>query len=78
MFRSLADAELALAEFARYYSYHRLHGEIGWLTPGERFDGTPFTDRGFDHIPALSHLSPGWTRCARLPERVSELIRNLI
>jgi transposase InsO family protein len=57
IFRSLADAEAALDRFARYYNYHRLHGEIGWLTPAERFDGTPFTDRGFDHIPALQHLT---------------------
>jgi len=57
VFRSLADAEAALAEFARYYNYHRLHGEIGWLTPAERFNGTPFTDRGFENIPALSHLT---------------------
>lgn len=57
VFRSLADAEAALERFARYYNYHRLHGEIGWLTPGERFDGTPFTDRGFENIPALSHLT---------------------
>ena len=47
VFRSLADAETALERFARYYNYHRLQSEIGWLTPGERFDGTPFTDRGF-------------------------------
>jgi len=58
VFRSLGDAEGAMARFADYYNYHRLHGEIGWLTPAERFDGTPFTDRGFDHIPALSHLVP--------------------
>ncbi len=58
VFRSLADAEAAFEEFARYYNYHRLHGEIGWLTPGERYDGTPFTDRGFENIPALSHLVP--------------------
>jgi len=25
---------------------------------GERLDGTPFTDRGFEHIPALQHLQP--------------------
>ena len=56
VFRSLADAEAALERFVRYYNYHRLHGEIGWLTPGERYDGTPFTDRGFDNIPALNHL----------------------
>ncbi len=58
VFRSLADAGAALERFARYYNYHRLHGEIGWLTPAERFDGTPFTDRGFDNIPALGHLVP--------------------
>ena len=58
VFRSLEDAEAALDAFARYYNYHRLHGEIGWLTPGERFDGTPFTDRGFDNVPSLSHLVP--------------------
>jgi transposase InsO family protein len=58
VFRSIADAEAALAVFARYYNYHRLHGEIGWLTPAERYDGTPFTDRGFDHVPALAHLVP--------------------
>lgn len=57
VFRSLADAEAALERFARYYNYHRLHGEIGWLTPGERYDGTPFTDRGFENIPALAHLA---------------------
>ena len=57
IFRSLADAEAAMDRFARYYNYHRLHGEIGWLTPGERFDGTPFTDRGFANIPALAHLT---------------------
>jgi transposase InsO family protein len=59
IFRSLPDAEAALERFVGYYNYHRLHGEIGWLTPAERFDGTPFTDRGFDNIPALAHLT-GW------------------
>ncbi len=58
VFRSVAEAETTLAEFARYYNYHRLHGEIGWLTPAERYDGTPFTDRGFDNVPALKHLVP--------------------
>jgi len=56
IFRSLAEAEAALERFSRYYNYHRLHGEIGWLTPAERFDGTPFTDRGFENVPALRHL----------------------
>ncbi len=58
VFRSLEDAEAALERFSRYYNYHRLHGEIGWLTPAERYDGTPFTDRGFENIPALEHLMP--------------------
>lgn len=58
VFRSLADAEAAFERFARYYNYHRLHGEIGWLTPAERYDGTPFTDRGFENVPALAHLVP--------------------
>jgi transposase InsO family protein len=48
-----------LARFATYYDYHRLHGELAWQTPAERYDGTPFTDRGFEHIPALEHLQ-GW------------------
>ncbi len=52
-FRSLAEAEAAVVEYAAYYNFHRLHGEIGWLTPAERYEGTPFTDRGFEHIPAL-------------------------
>lgn len=57
VFRSLEDADAALEKFVRYYNYHRLHGEIGWLTPAERFDGTPFTDRGFENVPALAHLT---------------------
>ena len=56
VFRSLAAAESALADYASYFNYHRLSSAIGWLTPAERFDGTPFTDRGFEHIPALQHL----------------------
>jgi hypothetical protein len=38
---------------------HRLNGAIGWQTPAERWDGTPFTDQGFEHVPALEHLQ-GW------------------
>jgi transposase InsO family protein len=49
----------ALTRFALYYDYHRLNGAIGWQTPAERWDGTPFTDRGFEHVPALEHLQ-GW------------------
>ena len=53
------EAEAALAVFVDYYNYHRLSGALGWLTPAERYDGTPFTDVGFQHIPALGHLQ-GW------------------
>lgn len=58
-FDGLAQAEAALDRFAEYYNYHRLSGVLGWLTPAERYNGTPFTDRGFDNIPALAHLR-GW------------------
>ena len=55
--RDLAAAEAAVVGYASYYNFHRLHGEIGWLTPAERFDGTPFTDRGFENIPALTGVA---------------------
>ncbi len=57
-FTSLAQAEAVLAVFAEYYNYHRLSGVLGWLTPAERYNGTPFTDRGFANIPALVQLEP--------------------
>lgn len=53
----LAAAESAVQAYAGYYNYHRLHGEIGWHTPAERFDGTAFTDRGFENIPALTGVA---------------------
>lgn len=55
-FASFAEAEAALASFLNYYNYHRLSGTLGWLTPAERYDGTPFEDRGFENTPALVHL----------------------
>ena len=58
-FGSFAEAEVALALFVDYYNYHRLSGTLGWATPGERYQGSPFTDRGFESIPALAHLE-GW------------------
>jgi transposase InsO family protein len=53
----LAAADAAVVAYASYYNYHRLHGELGWRTPAERFDGTPFTDRGFEHVPALAPVA---------------------
>ena len=56
-FADLAAAEAAVLEYAGSYNYHRLHGEIGWLTPAERYDGTPFTDRLFENIPPLDGVA---------------------
>ncbi len=49
------------ASFAEYYNYYRLSGTLDWLTPAERYNGTRFTDRGFEIIPALAHLQ-GWLK----------------
>jgi transposase InsO family protein len=54
----LAAAEAAVTAYAGYYNYHRLHGELGWQTPAERFNGTPFLDRGFEHVPSLAAVAP--------------------
>jgi hypothetical protein len=43
--------------YASNYNYHRLHGALDWQTPAERFDGTPFTDRGFEHVPSLARVA---------------------
>ncbi len=43
---------------SQYYNYHRLSGFLGWLTPAERFGGTPFTDRS-------SRPSPTWLISSR-------------
>ena len=59
LFPTPEAADEALARFAAYYDYHRLHGELDWHTPAERYEGSPFTDRGFEHVPALEHLQ-GW------------------
>ena len=53
----LAAADAAVTAYATYNNYHRLHGEIDWHTPAERFDGTPFTDRGFEHVPRLASVA---------------------
>jgi transposase InsO family protein len=53
----LAAAEAAVTAYAGYYNYHRLHGQLDWQTPAERFDGTPFTDRGFASVPALANVA---------------------
>jgi transposase InsO family protein len=59
IFRTLDAAADALTRFAAYYNYDRLHGELDWHTPAERYDGTPFKARGFERVPALDHLQ-GW------------------
>jgi transposase InsO family protein len=59
IFRTLDAAADGLTRFATYYNYDRLHGELDWHTPAERYDRTPFTARGFERVPALDHLQ-GW------------------
>jgi putative transposase len=59
LFATAEAADDGLTRFAGYYNYHRLHGELGWQTPAERYEGTLFTDQGFEHVPALEHLQ-GW------------------
>ena len=59
IFQTLGAAADGLIRFATYYNYDRLHGELDWHTPAERYDGTPFTARGFERVPALDHLQ-GW------------------
>ena len=59
VFRTLDAAADGLTRFATYYNYDRLHGELDWHTPAECYDGTPFTARGFERVPALEHLQ-GW------------------
>jgi len=54
----LMAAEAAVQAYAGYYNLHRLHGSLGWRTPAERFDGTPFLDRDLDHIPLLAGAAP--------------------
>ena len=56
-YRQLATADAAVTAYAAYYNYHRLHGELGWRTPAERFDGTPFVDPGFEHVPSLTAVA---------------------
>ena len=55
--QDLVTADAAVTAFATYYNYHRLHGELGWRTPAERFEGTPFTDRTFHEVPALAAVA---------------------
>ena len=59
VFRTLEAAGDDLTRFATYYNYDRLHGELAWHTPAERYDGTPFSARGFERVPVLQHLH-GW------------------
>ena len=60
LFPTPEAADEALTRFAVYYSYQRLNGAIGWQTPAERWDGTPFTDNGFEHVPARCPTRHAW------------------
>ena len=43
--------------YSTHDDYHRLHGQLGWQTPAERFEGTLFTDRGSVSRPALAGVA---------------------
>ncbi len=80
-FTSMAAGEQALARFAEYYNYHRIGGVLGWITLAERYDGTPFTERGFQNIYSTMRSSTrphaGLVRCKRpSPGRSCVLRRN--
>ena len=53
----LAAAEAAVTGHAGLLQLPPVHGEIGWHTPAERFDGTLLSDRGFEHVPALAPVA---------------------
>lgn len=75
-FTSFDHAEAALDRFANYCNYHRLPGVLDWLTPAERYDGTPFTGRGFENIPHWPTCSPSLRRSCMRPDSVPYLSRN--
>jgi transposase InsO family protein len=41
VFHTREAADAALARFSAYYNYHRLHGELDWRTPAERYERHP-------------------------------------
>lgn len=55
IFHTLDAAAVRLTQFATYCTSDQQHGELDWNTPAERY-GTPFSARGFEHVPALDHL----------------------
>ena len=50
--------------------------QLGWQTPAERFDGTPFTDRGFEHVPALAGVADLLADLLATPPEVSHFHRG--
>ena len=50
----LAAAEDAFTAYARSWNHDRHRGGVDWQTPAQRFDGAPFTDRGFGRVPSLA------------------------
>jgi transposase InsO family protein len=62
VFRTLEAAAEGLTHFPSYCNYDRLHGELDWHTPAERYNDTPFSARGFGAraaTPALAELADG-------------------
>jgi transposase InsO family protein len=57
IFTSIREAQARLNAYVSNYNDHRLHKGIGYQTPASIYLGREFTDRGFDNIWGIEHLS---------------------
>jgi transposase InsO family protein len=57
IFASIREAQARLNAYVTNYNEHRLHKGIQYQTPASIYVGREFTDRGFDNIWGLEHLS---------------------
>jgi len=56
-FTSIGEAQERLNAYVTHYNEHRLHKGIEYQTPASIYAGRAFTDRGFENIWGLQHLS---------------------
>jgi len=57
LFTSIKDAQARLNAYVTNYNEHRLHKGIQYQTPACIYLGREFTDRGFENIWGLEHIS---------------------
>lgn len=57
LFAGITEAQARLNAYVSSYNEHRLHKGIQYQTPASLYLGREFTDRGFDNIWGLGHLS---------------------